>query len=425
MKKEYEEQLQSELYKSELLRVNILIAIYIITAVSFIILSTFFEDQFVQAQISQTQIHYFYIFITSVLIYENLIKFFFKRLQRQKRKLTQGMQFGNAFEETLIPTISLIIFMKGNNPIIATMSPAVYLYFLFIILSILRINWKISLFTGVSSAIQFIGIIIYAYSHTNLNELPYSLRFEIIYIMKFILMLLAGGAAAFVANEVRKHTVALIKTIEDRNHILKVFGQHVSPQVALELLSNEETTKSKRANVCVMFLDLRNFTSFSESKSPEEVVDFLNVLFEHSIEIVNKYDGIIHQLLGDGFMAIFGAPIPNKNHSQSAASAAMEILHKYQSFKVEKDAISIGIGLHSGEVLTGTVGSKRHKEYKVTGDVVNLASRIETLNKEYNSQLLISKNVWDELNEKPSLIKTYEDIKIRGRQQSVTVYQLK
>ena len=123
---------------------------------------------------------------------------------------------------------------------------------------------------------------------------------------------------------------------------------------------------------------------------------YLNTLFEFMIASVNRHHGMVHQLLGDGLMAIFGAPLSFGNDAANAVRAALKIVERVQR-EVEAKGIPptrIGIGLHAGEVLAGTVGSALHKEYKVTGDVVNLASRIEQLNKEFNTQLLISETVW-------------------------------
>jgi adenylate cyclase len=125
-------------------------------------------------------------------------------------------------------------------------------------------------------------------------------------------------------------------------------------------------------------------------------VAYLNTLFEFMIASVNSNHGIMPQLLGDGLMAIFGAPLSFGNDAANAVRAALEIVERVQR-EVEAQGIPptrIGIGLHAGEVLSGTVGSALHKEYKVTGDVVNLASRIEQSNKEFNTQLLISETVW-------------------------------
>lgn len=148
-----------------------------------------------------------------------------------------------------------------------------------------------------------------------------------------------------------------------------------------------------------MFLDIRNFTPFVESHSPEEVVDYLNSLFSFMIDSVQRYDGVINQFLGDGFMATFGAPVSEGNISEKAVRASIDIIQKIkQENKAGKiPPTKIGIGLHYGEAVIGNIGSSVRKQYSITGNVVIMASRIEQLNKRWHSQLIISEEVFKEL----------------------------
>jgi adenylate cyclase len=149
-------------------------------------------------------------------------------------------------------------------------------------------------------------------------------------------------------------------------------------------------------------------------------------MFEFMIASVNRHHGIVHQLLGDGLMAIFGAPLSFGNDSENSVRAAMEIVESIQR-EVDAQGIPptrIGIGLHAGEVLAGTVGSVLHKEYKVTGDVVNLASRIEQLNKEFNTQLLISEEVWHAIRGKWNNAASLGRVQVRGRTEAVEIFAL-
>jgi adenylate cyclase len=213
---------------------------------------------------------------------------------------------------------------------------------------------------------------------------------------------------------------------DERNHIYQLFGQHTSPAIVAQLLEQGAETTSSRKHVCVMFLDIRNFTTFAEERDPEEVVDYLNTLFKFMIEIISAHHGIVHQLLGDGFMAIFGAPIARGNPSKNAVDAGLAILDG-----VEKEvqagnipATRIGIGLHAGEVVAGTVGSDIHKEYKITGDVVNLAARIEQLTKQYDCKLLASEAVWRELEQGSYQAAQLQNVDVRGRSGTVHLYRL-
>src|SRR5262249_14569600 len=168
-----------------------------------------------------------------------------------------------------------------------------------------------------------------------------------------------------------------------------VCGQHVSPAVVDRLLEQRADVKSEVRDVCVMFLDVRNFTAFAEKRTPEEVVEYLNSLFDFMIDSVNRHHGIVNKFLGDGVMAVFGAPLSDGKECVHAIDAAQEILAQIEEM-VESGRIPptrVGIGLHFGKALIGNVGSGARKEYTVIGDAVNVAARIEQLNKELGSQL--------------------------------------
>lgn len=178
--------------------------------------------------------------------------------------------------------------------------------------------------------------------------------------------------------------------------------------------------------VCLMFLDIRDFTKYAEQRTPQEVMSFLNSLFEPMVDSVNGHGGIINKFLGDGFLAMFGAPIEDKQASSHAVAAAREILAKLDDDPLFGGlSVKVGIGLHAGEAVTGTVGSAQRKEYTLIGDVVNLASRIEQLNKQFGSQLLISEMVWDvlSLDERSGGIEL-GPVSVKGRERPVHVYQL-
>ena len=184
--------------------------------------------------------------------------------------------------------------------------------------------------------------------------------------------------------------------------------------------------RSERRNVCVMFLDIRNFTTFAEKRMPEEVVAYLESLFEFMIEIVNRHHGVINKFLGDGFMALFGAPLSDGSDCLNGVAAAKEILSRIEDEVTRGNVLptTVGIGIHAGEAVTGSIGSSLRKEYTVIGDVVNLASRIEKLNKEFGSQLLISEMVWQTLGESVTEAIPKGEVQVRGREEAIQVYQV-
>ncbi|MEM9299244.1 MAG: adenylate/guanylate cyclase domain-containing protein [Bacteroidota bacterium] len=205
--------------------------------------------------------------------------------------------------------------------------------------------------------------------------------------------------------------------------IKKLLGQQVSDDIAQALL-NQESGNITGKFVCVMFLDIRDFTPFAESRKPEEIIAYQNDVFGFMIEIIAKHHGVINQFMGDGFMATFGAPVSYENDVQNAFNAANEIV-KEVNLRSEEGKIyktRVGIGLHAGDVVAGNVGTEIRKQYSVTGNTVITAARIEQLNKTFKSQLLISDSVYQRLsvNLEDSKIET----QIKGRKDPIKIYKV-
>ncbi len=213
---------------------------------------------------------------------------------------------------------------------------------------------------------------------------------------------------------------------EERNRIMGIFGQHVSPEVVNRLLSQDFEQQGEMREVCLMFLDIRNFTAFTEKNQPTEVVEYLNSLFEFMVDCVNRNQGIVNKFLGDGFMAVFGAPIPDERNCHHALKASIEILNELARFNAARggEVTRVGIGLHAGSAVTGTIGSAHRKEYTIVGDMVNVAKRIEELNKSLGSRLLVSEEVWNKLVTKPKTSEKVGRVRMKGREAPVLLYKV-
>ena len=204
-----------------------------------------------------------------------------------------------------------------------------------------------------------------------------------------------------------------------------LLDQQVSGAVAAELLAENPTgtTKHERRFVCIMFLDIRNFTPFVESKTPEEIIEYQNNVLGFMMEKVIEHGGIVNTVLGDGFMATFGAPISSGNDCLQAYKAAVEILQmvREKSRTGQIPATKIGIGMHAGNVVAGNVGTKTRKQYLVTGNTVIIAARLEQLNKEYGSSLVISREVVERLPKAMNLPKVFDEVMVKGRSKPVEI----
>lgn len=222
------------------------------------------------------------------------------------------------------------------------------------------------------------------------------------------------------AYDVLEETKSKLSVAE--GNIRKLLRQQVSEDIAKELMAEGTSLVTKKSFVCIMFLDIREFTSWAEKHDPEEIIKYQNKVFGFMIDIVNEFNGNINQLLGDGFMATFGAPKSGGNDCQNALDAALKIIKKLneniESREIEKT--KIGIGLHAGYVVTGNVGTELRKQYSITGNTVILASRVEQLNKKFGSQIIITKEVHDKLDRFDGAVE-FKEVIVTGRKTPITI----
>jgi adenylate cyclase len=347
------------------------------------------------------------------------------RLIKGQMKTFPALKYLSAFVETSIPTAGLIIGSYFLGPIYTFFTPAAFIYPLFISLSALRLNVRLCIFTGAVAGLEYSLLAIYFLREAAGAPVDPVLVALPQHLFKGFILFLMGVVTGLVTNQIRKRIRSAFSVVQERNRISRTFGEYVSPEVMSKLLDLKPDLRSESKNVCVMFLDIRNFTGFAEKRSPEEVVEYLESLFEFMIEIVNRHHGIINKFLGDGFMAVFGAPLSDGRDCANALEAAQEILARVRD-EVEAGTIlptTVGIGLHAGEAVTGSIGSALRREYTVIGDVVNLAARIEKLNKRFDSQLLISEIVWQAVSDQGNAVPMGQ-VEVRGREQAIQIYQV-
>jgi adenylate cyclase len=291
------------------------------------------------------------------------------------------------------------------------------------VLSTLRLDFWLSACTGFIAGAEYILISSFLLANPEAGRVAQAMAVPIGYLTKGILLGASGVLAGLVGMQIRLRVMTSFRTVNERDKAISLFGQQVSQAVADELLNQQHLSKKQR--VCVMFLDIRNFTPLVERKNPEEVVAYLNTLFGIMIEIVTRKHGIINQFLGDGFMATFGAPLSSGQDSANAVDAAMEIVERVETAvgAGELPPTRLGIGLHAGEAVTGNIGSAIRKQYSITGNVVITASRIEQLNKEYGSQVLVSQEVWEAAGRNSRGV-SLGHVLVKGREEPITLFKL-
>ena len=348
------------------------------------------------------------------------------RMIERGEDLPPFVRFGSIVLECSVITAVLLFEFRLFPPVVTLTVPTVFGYFLLIVLSTLRLDFWQSAFCGLTCGLSYLGLALYALSQPAPPDLPPIMSEVVPHVGKAGLLTFAGLLAGVVGAEIRRQIKTVFEMQAERQRVVDVFGRHVSPAVVNKLLEQSAELTSEVRHVCVMFLDIRNFTTFSEHRTPAEVVAFLNQLFGFMIEEVNRHQGIVNKFLGDGFMAVFGAPITDGRDCRNAVEAARAILTRLDAM-VQAGTVPptrVGVGLHAGEAVTGTVGSPQRKEYTVIGDVVNLASRIESLNKELGSQVLVSAAVWEQVKADGVPGTPRGPMKVKGREEAVEIYQV-
>lgn len=217
---------------------------------------------------------------------------------------------------------------------------------------------------------------------------------------------------------------------KNKEKIKQAMGKYLSQDIMKNVVQNIDDIKlgGKKAVVTVLFADIRGFTSISEKLSAEEVSVILNEYFTEIEPIISKYNGVINKFIGDAVMAIFGEPIQDINHAKNSVLCANEMLKAVDKLRDKwlfegKPKIEIGIGINTGEAFVGNIGSEKRLEYTVIGDTVNIASRIESYNKVYKTNLLISSSTYKHVNNIADVIKISE-VTIRGKSKKMDIYEV-
>ena len=367
-------------------------------------------------------------FIAFLCLYEAAVSLWIRGRIDRGSLPRPAVWYLNAAIELTAPTLAMLVLAgQLDVPPFAVATPAVLAYFGFIALSTLRLDPLFSVFTGVLAALQYSALSVYL-----LNRFPPGPEVDALFssihfpFQRAVILTAVGVGCAFVSAELRRRVQETLAEAREKQRILTVFGQQTSPDVAAALLHSDPDDLEETRFVCVLFLDIRGFSTFAEAREPEAVVRYLNAFFDFAISAVHEHRGHVHQLLGDGFMSIFGAPVSGGNDCENAVSAALEILSRLDDAVEEGrlEPTSVGIGIHAGHVVAGSVGSALHREYKVTGDVVNVAARVEGITKELGARLLVTEAVWERLGDsRPQILKRTE-LEVRGRKSSVGVLRL-
>lgn len=195
---------------------------------------------------------------------------------------------------------------------------------------------------------------------------------------------------AVVMMRARRTVRRQLEAERDKAAVSQIFGQFVPQAVADSMIKDRGVLDPVERQATVLFVDVADFTSLTESKGPRATVDILNAYFDAATAIISKHHGVVTQFQGDAILAVFNVPIENEAHAQCALDAAVEILDRVRRDTFAGERLAVRIGLNSGPLIAGNVGGGGRHSYTVHGDTVNLAARLEALNKKYDTSLLIS-----------------------------------
>ncbi len=228
---------------------------------------------------------------------------------------------------------------------------------------------------------------------------------------------------AIVMHRARQTVRRQLVAERENSLISQMFGRFVPAAVAQSMIKGEGALDPVERAATVLFTDVAGFTSLTETKGPRAVVDTFNAFFDASSQIIGKHNGVVTQFLGDAILATFNVPIEDEQHAQRALDAARDLIELTKTETFAGEHLNIRIGLSSGPVVAGNVGGGGRQSYTVYGDAVNLAARLESLNKEYGTSLLVSQSTAEQVPE--GALQRIGETEVRGLSEPVGLYSLK
>jgi adenylate cyclase len=307
--------------------------------------------------------------------------------------------------------------LHGNS--IST--PVLPLALMLLILVVLAILLGLVL-PRLSAGLSFIFTSFVAAGYVSLNYYLFSrqgLQLELFYPLGLIALVFLGVTSQrFLAEE------------EERKRIRKAFESYVAPTVVQEMLKHPEQLRlgGERREITILFSDIRGFTTLSEHLDPEVLASLLHDFLNPMSDIIINRGGTIDKYIGDAIMALFGAPLPQAEHPQMACRAALEMDARLEALNRDwaalgRPQLKIGVGINTGMVAVGNMGSDRLFDYTAIGNDVNLASRLEGLNKYYGTQILVSQTTAEALGN-DFILQDVDLVKVKGKTEATRIYEL-
>ena len=249
----------------------------------------------------------------------------------------------------------------------------------------------------------------------------------------FVLSLFAAGALALAVMSLRKKCTVLGQRVEqsaqELERMQRSFARFAPAELVEKILSDGMLASGEKRDVTVMFADIRDFTRISETLDPAVVIEMLNGYFRDMSQVIQSHHGHITRVMGDGIMSVFGVLERNPWHVQDAVEAAIGMREALARYNVTLRTrglpeLGFGIGIHCGLVVAGLVGSDELLEFTVMGDVVNVASRVEALTRRFESDILITEGVKNQLGDRFS-VSEMPPAEIKGKTHPIVTWAIR
>jgi adenylate cyclase len=325
--------------------------------------------------------------------------------------------FSGTFPGVEIQATIMDNILRGDfiyTPAFALVIMLLILVFLAILLGVVlpRLSAVRSFFFALMVMVGYGGIDYYLFSRQGV-------QLELFYPLGLIFLVFLGVTSQrFLAEE------------EERKRIRKAFESYVAPTIVQEMLKHPEQLRlgGERREITILFSDIRGFTTMSEKLDPEAVVQLLHDFLNPMSNIIINQGGTIDKYMGDAIMALFGAPLIQQDHPRLACRAALEMAASLAALNRDwteqgQPPLRVGIGVNTGPVAVGNMGSDRLFDYTAIGDNVNLASRLEGLNRHYGTNILISQTTAEALRN-GFILRDVDQVRVKGKAQTARIYEL-
>lgn len=385
----------------------------------------------VRASVPQRSVISIYICAAILVIHAAVLAIIFPRITSVNKVGFRIMQFISLTIDIFVVSMGLWLFGEFRT----FKSHVFQMYFLFIALAALRYSRPLTVFAAIATATAYTGMFVFSvitdrivlgnlsaeYTGAFISTTGIAIKAIFLILVSIVLSSITKGYSNVIRRVVKSER-------ESEQQQQQALMRYFTKDVAEYILSHGGSLASEKRKVTVMFCDFRGFTQISNRLPTERVVSILNLYLSDMVDVIFKHNGTLDKYTGDGFMAVFGAPISRGNDVHNALSAAIELqqcvvkLNEKHKDIVPSD-LSIGIGISSGDAIAGNIGSKQRAEYTVIGEPVNLASRLERMNKRLNTTVLFSGATY-ELVKDSVHAKSHGLFSIRGIDDPVRIFEL-